>query len=83
MQFTVRMIGVENIADNKGIHSITAVEGTTLGQALGLVVDALKLKTDAEHLAGSSFLVNNKRAYTDYVLQDGDHLQILRTLEGG
>lgn len=82
MQFTVRMIGVETLAD-KSTHSLTAAEGTTLGQALPSIVEELQLNTDPEQLAHSAFLVNNKRAYTDYLLQEGDHLQILRTLEGG
>lgn len=82
MQITVRIIGVETLADNKP-HTVDLPEDITLGEAVEIILRELQLNIDRDKLAKSSFLVNNCRVYTDYKLQNGDYLRILRTLEGG
>lgn len=82
MQFKVKVIGIETIGKS-GIHDVEAPEGSDVRQALYIVAQKLGLSTDIEKMAGGALLVNNKRVYADYVLQEGDYLQVLRTLEGG
>ena len=82
MQVTVRLIGAE-LPSKKKIQTVELGGGDTVETALETAFPMFDDKMPLERMKKCAMLLNNKRAYLNDTLKEGDHIQVLRTLEGG
>ena len=82
MHVTVRLVGTE-LPTEKKILPIELDDGDTVGTVLERAYPMFGDGMTLERMKKCAMLLNNKRAYLDDTLKEGDHIQILRTLEGG
>ena len=82
MQVTIRLVGLELPSERKN-QVIELEDSDTVETALEKTAHLFESEVSLERIKKCALLKNNKRTFLDDKLNDGDVIQILRTLEGG
>jgi hypothetical protein len=82
LQVNIKIYAVDVPADLSDF-TIDMPEGSDIEAVLDYSLKVQKLNIEPDYFKASMVLLNNHRSEIDTVVNDGDIITILRTLEGG